>query len=384
MTKMKQEYNIWKEFFELEPTIIELKNIYLDPNNPRLEEPSNRKVNDSRIDEKTIQDKYMDKIKTKAFGGITDLTESIKTSGFWTIDRIVLREFKTKKFVVVEGNRRVAALKTLKTAHDAGEITLPKNIFSGIKKFETLVYRGTNPEIAWIIQGFRHTPGIKAWKKYPLAKFLAEFEKKSKKTLIQVSEIFSGLRRKEISKLIRSYYGFEQAKKDQEYGDLIEPEQFGHFYEIIMEKPAIKEWVSWNDSKRKFNKPENLKKYLEWATAAPGQKNKIDISITTRDIIAELLSSQNKKLFEKFENAELSLKECEEYLMKEDTKREVLDISESITFMEKAILHLTTLPIAKLQVSKSKEATAQRKLLTKKLHELDKIIRQQIKNLKLF
>lgn len=376
----KKNTNIWDEFFNLKPKEVKLNKIYLDPNNPRLETPENKKIPDNRIDEEKIQKRYMNRMRDEI--GINDLTESIITSGFWTIDRVVLREFKRDKYVVVEGNRRITALKILINAQEEGRVSLSENILKGILIFETLIYKGSNPEIAWIIQGFRHTPGTKAWKRYPQSKFLAEFETKTRKTILQIAEIFPGLSRGDVAKLIRSYYGFEQAKNDEDYGDLLSIDQFNHFYEIILHKPQIKDWMGWDDNRRQFTNSENLKKYLSWATAEEGDKRKIDISPTTRDILTKLIKKENKKLFEKFDDGNLSLKQCEEELLKEETKRGVLDISDNIRYLDEMVLFLTTLPVAKLQLAKTKEDKEQKKKLYKKLIDLESILKQQLKNLK--
>jgi len=370
---------IWVEFSKIDPIRGKLEQIYLDPSNPRLETPGKERVSDNRIVEKGLQQKSLQKIKEI---GITDLTESIRTSGFWTIDKVVLRSIDSDKYVVVEGNRRIAALKTLQDAHNEGKITLPEGILKGIIEFDALIYKGKNPDIAWIIQGFRHTPGIKEWKRYPTAKFLAEIEKKAGKSIQDIASIFPGMKRDEVTKLIRSFYAFEQAKKDEEYGDMLDPDKFGHFYEIIMAKEEIRNWMGWDDKKRKFIKVSNLKKYLSWATAEDEEKSKIDISSTTRDTLIKLIKPENKKLFEKFQNGELDMKQCKDELFREETKREIIDISDILKYLEEMKRTLNILPIPKLQLAKSKKEKEQKEKLCESLEELNKILKLQIKNLK--
>lgn len=381
MGKLKINKNaIWNEFFNIETKKVKLEQVYLDPNNPRLAIPNKNVVDDDRIDDPKIQEKYCKELKTNI--GISDLTESIKTSGFWTIDRVVLKEFKQNKYVAVEGNRRIAALKTLRDAYDYGDTKFDKKIYDGLIEFEALIYKGDNKEIAWIIQGFRHTPGIKIWEKYPLAKFLADFEKNSKYSIIEITDIFPGLRRNEVAKLIRSYYAFEESKKDDEYGDLLSQDKFGHFYEIIMAKEEIKDWMGWDDNEKKFTKINNIKKYLSWITPADGEKSIIDISPTTRDTLTKLIKSDNTKLFEKFQNKELTLKECNDFLFKEETKKEVLNISDTIKDIENFLITLNTLPIPKLKLAKTPEDKENKKKLKSLLLEIKETLESQIETLK--
>jgi len=378
-----KKLEIWAELLNMEPITVKLEQVYLDPNNPRLETPGKERIRDDRITEKGVQESCLQEIRKQ---GITDLTESIKTSGFWTVDRIVLRRLdsnKYVKYVVIEGNRRVAALQTLKESHENGKTTLESEIYKGIVEFEALLYKGKNRDIAWIIQGFRHTPGIKSWERYPKAKFLADFEKESKKTLKEIGSIFGIKPAKEVTHLIRSYYAFEQAKSDEDYGDMLNSNKFGHFDEIILEKDEIKEWMGWDDKQRKFTKTNNLKKYLSWAIPEDeGAKPKIDISPTTRDVLPKLIRPENKSLLEKFESGKIDLRQCEAELLKEESKREVIDIADIIEKLEEMKRTINTLPVPQLQLAKTEDEKKQKNYLCKLLKELAGIITRQIKNLK--
>jgi hypothetical protein len=378
MSKGKKT-EIWAELLNLTFIKPKLEQIYLDPNNPRLETPDKEKVNDARIPEKSIQEDCLKKIRDL---GITDLTESIKTSSFWTVDRIVLRSIGSDRYVVIEGNRRVAALKTLKESHDNGKITLATEIYKGTVEFEALLYKGKNRDIAWIIQGFRHTPGIKSWERYPKAKFFSAFEKERKKTPKEIASIFGIKPTKEVAHLIRSYCAFQQAKSDKDYGDVLESDKFGHFDEIILKKDELKDWLEWNDTRRKFINTNNLNKYLSWAIPEEGMKPKIDISPTTREVLPKLIQPNNKRLLEKFEKGQLDIEQCARELDKEEGEREPIDVTDTIKMFEGMKKIINTLPVPQLQMAKTKEEKKQKKDLCELLKELAEIITRQIKNLK--
>lgn len=376
--KSKGKAEIWRELINVNPHKVKLSQVYLSPNNPRLQTPGKQKVSDERIPEPSVQDHCLDQIRNE---GITDLTESIRTSGFWTVDRIVLRPLKDGKYVVIEGNRRVSTLKTLKKAHDEGNITLPSKIHEGIIEFEALIYKGKNPDIAWIIQGFRHTPGPKSWKTYPQSMFLAKFEKESKKSASEIASIF-GMKTSEVTHLIRSYYGFGDAKKDEDYGDELSPNKFGHFSEIIFKKGPLKTWLGWDDEKRKFKNKKTLKKYLSLAIPEEeGEKPRIDISPSTRYTLSEIVKPENRKIFEKFEEGKIDLEGCKEELSEAERKREPIEISdiiEKLSYMKKVV---ETLPIPRLQLTKKSEEKEQKEKLIKIMEKLAKILKMQIKNL---
>lgn len=372
MPKRKKS-EIWMELLNMERIKVRLEQLYLDPNNPRFETPGKEKVPENRISEKTVQEHWLQVIHKE---GIQDLTESIRTSGFWTVDRIVLRVLAPNKYVVVEGNRRTAALKTLLNAHQAGKINLPQTILKSICEFEALLYKGENPDIAWIVQGFRHTPGIKAWERYPKAKFLAEIEKSSSRKPQEIAQIFGITPAKGVTHLIRSYYGFEDAKNDEEYGDILEPNKFGMFDEVIFPKAQIKEWLGWSDQKRKFTNKENLRKILSWM----GEK-KIDISPTTRDTLQKLVQPEYREIMDRFENGELDIRECKDQITKDETLRATLHLPDVISSLKKIKNMINTLPVPSIQRVKAGEEKAQKQEIIKLLKELSEIISLQIKNL---
>ncbi|MDP1854254.1 MAG: hypothetical protein Q8L26_08660 [Candidatus Omnitrophota bacterium] len=373
----------WAEMSNMGSQKVKLDQIFLDPNNPRIDKPGKEKIPDVRISELAIQQDCLQQLQKQ---GINDLMESMKTSGFWVVDRIVLRPFGTDQFVVVEGNRRVAALRTLQSAHTKGRINIPKDIYDGIIKIEALVYHGKNPEIAWIIQGFRHTPGIKSWEKYPTARFLADFEKESKKDVREIAAIFSGMGRSEVTLSLRSFYAFEQSRSDEDYGDRLDPEKFGLFDEIIFKKPTLQIWLGWNDKKRKFKNEKNLKKFLSWTTTIEGKEPKLTVSKNTRDLLADLVIQENKKLLDDFEKEiekeDFDIEQFHEKIFREKERKEPIDIVELIEYLKSTGKVINTLPIPQIKLANTQLGKKQKEEIIKLIENLITILNVQLKNIK--
>jgi len=148
-----------------------LESLFLDPKNPRFKTPAS--IAESRYEEQPVQERALAELKSI---GIDDLLASIRSYGFVPSDPLVVRPLGEKKHVVVEGNRRVAALKTLMKGHQDGTSPLPEYIVKSITQLEVLVYDGDDPNIAWILQGLRHMTGIKEWQPLQQAEFLAKVE----------------------------------------------------------------------------------------------------------------------------------------------------------------------------------------------------------------
>jgi hypothetical protein len=378
-----RKLEVWTEILNLSSQQVKLEQIFLDPNNPRVDKPGKEKVCDDRIIEQNIQQECLQELRSQR---VNDLIESIRTSGFWVVDRIVLRPLASNQYVVVEGNRRVAALRVLKSVHEKGKITLPKDIYDGVVKVEALIYRGKNPEIAWIIQGFRHTPGIRSWEKYPTARFLAEFEKESKKNIREIASIFSSMGRHEVTVSLRSFYAFEQARQDEDYGDRLDPEKFGLFDEIVFRKPLLQDWLGWNDKKRRFLNQKNLKKFLLWTTAPAGEEPKLTVSKTTRDLLTYLVTPENKKLLVEFEKEiekeDFDIEQFHEEIFRDRERKEPIDIAGVIEYLKSTEKILNTLPTPQIKLAKTQVEKSQKEEIIKLLKSLIAIIDVQIKNIK--
>ena len=167
---------------DFEELSLPVDKIYLDPNNPRFwTQKTTRDIADRRIPDQDVQTRTMKDIETH---DIKELMNSILRNGFLPLDRIVVREIENNpdKYVVVEGNRRLAALKTIRQqiedeVIDEEGITLghKENLLESTNKIITLVYKGDEKkEIAWLLQGIRHISGIREWAPAQRARLLAD------------------------------------------------------------------------------------------------------------------------------------------------------------------------------------------------------------------
>jgi uncharacterized protein YerC len=149
-----------------------LENLYLDPMNPRLGRAhTGREVSQERVLE-LMRDWTLD-----------ELGVSFLESGYWPQEAmLVIREklYGEERLVVVEGNRRLAALKYLHAAIDgqaasrkweeiAVSRAVPPNLFDQIP----YLVADSREEIQAFL-GFRHVTGIKEWKPAEKAEYIAK------------------------------------------------------------------------------------------------------------------------------------------------------------------------------------------------------------------
>ena len=159
---------------ELQKTTLD--QLYLDAKNPRLG------LHDSDVD--LPQEDILDMMHSWV---LDELAVSYLESGFWTHEALLVVEetlYGQPHFVVVEGNRRLAALKYLHAAHYGEDVprkwqTLVQNAQVSEKHFQKLF-----DEVPYILVdsrrevdeflGFRHVTGIKQWHPEQKAQYIAK------------------------------------------------------------------------------------------------------------------------------------------------------------------------------------------------------------------
>jgi len=138
-----------------------------DPDNPRF-----YRLNDATSVDAVIEEMLDDE-------NVQDLMLSIGQKGYFEGEPLLVIEQGKDNFIVVEGNRRLAAVKLLN-----GEIQPPDRRTASIREIRDgivipapselpcLVYRQRRDVLRYL--GYRHITGIKEWDSLSKAKYLAE------------------------------------------------------------------------------------------------------------------------------------------------------------------------------------------------------------------
>ena len=151
---------------------VTLDKIDLDSKNPRLGR--------SAHEENLSQDEILDRMRDWS---LEELATSFLENGFWAHEAVLCIEEKLgreKHLVVIEGNRRIAALKQLKSAYEGQEQSRkwvniiadqnrPTEIFESVP-----IIRVKNRSDVDTFLGFRHVTGIKEWAPPEKAQFISK------------------------------------------------------------------------------------------------------------------------------------------------------------------------------------------------------------------
>jgi ParB-like nuclease domain len=228
--------------------------LFLDPNNPRYADLGMTKVVPrAKVVEESVQQAALVRMLEDRFE-VDQLKQSIEKVGFLRVDRLVVVTLPAlDAYMVIEGNRRLAAVKSLLSEVAAGEVDLKLDIAETLKELEVLSIEGGTPqeqeEHARTLQGIRHIAGVKPWGAYQQAQAVGQMIDEG----MSPSEIRSalGLTAQRFNLLRAVYFGMKQMRADPDFADLAKPDLFSHFVEAL-NRPAIKEWVGWDRDQGKM------------------------------------------------------------------------------------------------------------------------------------
>lgn len=180
---------------------------------------------------------------------VMTIAESIARNGYFANDPLVavVSEQNPGKFVVVEGNRRLTALKALTDADFRQELFQPE-FWLGLAETSAL---GPNPKIPVSIVsdrnkinpilGYRHISGINGWQPLAQARFIArmvdedslDFEQTAESVGKKINDVASMYRNQAIVRQAAEL-GFEVARMETSFSLLT----------LAMGAPALREFVS--------------------------------------------------------------------------------------------------------------------------------------------
>jgi len=196
----------------------EPEDLLLDPKNPRL----GRHLVESKPSQ--------DKILTAMLHGwaLEELAISFIESGFWTQEALVVVKEplggRKNCMIVVEGNRRLAALKLLQKARNGVDVPdkwkeiAKSGSATKFRKLEQVPYvLADSRKDVQAYLGFRHVSGIKEWQPAEKAEFIAHLIDDEKLTYRQVMRRIGS----KTSTVRRNYISFRLLKQMEQGSDEI-------------------------------------------------------------------------------------------------------------------------------------------------------------------
>lgn len=302
-------------FQDLVPLEIQLESIFLDPNNPRFVGPDWKRVEDNQIDTDSVQQTAR-MVLIRDYG-VEKLRMNMEVNGYLPIDRVIVRQFKDHKYVVLEGNRRICAAKMLTAIGSEGRAVSPE-ILDSAKVIPCLQYVGAEANAAWVFQGLRHITGISEWSAYNKAKLLVEQMEEEDLSLTEAGKRF-GLSGFGAGQWVRGYYAFKQAREESDYIHEVDERAYPYFQELFSKSSAaVREWMEWKEDDHRFVNALNFNEFVGWLYPRPSDDPGSDARgnfeqrrLSRRDDIrlVAFLIKQADQYFEEFRTGD-DLEQC--------------------------------------------------------------------------
>ena len=280
-----------------------LKNLYLDPNNYRFVDNDNYiKVDDTKLLDERVQRRTRSFIEGNKRENIRDLISSFKSNGFLDVDVIQVRDFGNNNYLVIEGNRRVTALKGLQEDYERGlDIgNLNPEIF---RKIPFEIEKNEDRE-KYFIKRLKLINGSKKWSALSQAKFIYDYlkpywgrEEYAEKEQELCSSL--GITKVRLRASQRAYHMILDYKKS-DYGEQFESSDYSIFEEIT-KRPTIKEWLEWDDSQYVAQNIFNQERLFSWISKTSDLVD--EEYIDQEAIITKSIEIQDLAIFIQNENA---------------------------------------------------------------------------------
>ncbi len=234
--------------------------LLLDPNNYRfIDKAEYRFIPDEEIADSRIQQRTLNFLLGNKNSNISDLISSFKANGFLDIDQIQVKAIGDK-FVVLEGNRRIATLKYLfdefRKGNDVG--ALKESDFKSIDLVEII---GEDPAQHLITMGLHHISGKKRWSAVNEAQLIQDLIKKHGKNETEICNSL-GISTNALRRSNRTL-ALVQDYKSSDYGDQFVSSMYSIF-EALISNPTMKKWIEWDDYSLLAHNRVNLERFYTW------------------------------------------------------------------------------------------------------------------------
>ncbi len=144
---------------------------------------------------------------------VRELVLSIEASGFFSHEPIIVT-YEGEKTIVIEGNRRLAAVKLLLNPDLATElkVDIPQISEKDRNELRELPFIADTRENAWRYLGFKHVNGPAKWSSYGKSQYIADVHRKYKVRLEDIARQI-GDTHKTVQRLFRGLMVIEQAER---------------------------------------------------------------------------------------------------------------------------------------------------------------------------
>jgi len=251
--------------FDFETQDISVSKLLLDPNNYRfLDRKKFKKKSANRFHEESVQRATLESLEQTY--QLDELKHSIITNGYVPMERIIVIPYSAKSgfYLVVEGNRRVAALKSLLNEDAEGVRELTEAQKTSFSKIPCAVLKSSGNTLKHaerIIMGIRHIAGPKEWGAYQQALLVSELKDDEDLEFKEIGETL-GISSVEAARRYRAICALKQMEEDELFSKKAEPAFYRLFHELVA-LPEVRTRFGWSWEESEFVDMEKARQFFE-------------------------------------------------------------------------------------------------------------------------
>lgn len=254
-----------KKPFDFESQDVNITKLLLDPNNYRfLDRKKFKRKAANRVHEETVQRATLEALEQSY--QLDELKHSILTNGYVPMERVIVVRYQVRPgyFVVVEGNRRVAALKSILKEEHEGVAVLNAAQRSSFSKIPCVILTSSGSPLKHaerIIMGIRHIAGPKEWGAYQQALLVSELKDDEDLEFKEIGETL-GISSVEAARRYRAIGALQQMEQDELFAKKAEPAFYRLFHELVA-LPEVRARFGWSWEKNEFVDIEKAREFFE-------------------------------------------------------------------------------------------------------------------------
>jgi len=251
--------------FDSEPKDIAVSKLLLDPNNYRfLDRKKFKKKAATRFHEDSVQRATLESLEQTY--QLDELKHSIITNGYVPMERIIVVPYEPKAgyFVVVEGNRRVASLKSILKEEQDGVTALTPAQRESFSAIPCAILKSSGSSLKHaerVIMGIRHIAGPKAWGAYQQALLVSELKDEEGLEFKNIGEML-GISSVEAARRYRAIGALKFMEQDELFSKKAEPAFYRLFHELVA-LPEVRQRFGWSSEHSSFSDTDKARQFFE-------------------------------------------------------------------------------------------------------------------------
>lgn len=243
-------------------TNLSLSSLFLDPNNYRfIDAEAYVEVPEADVKDPSVQRRTSTFLLGRNGENVRDLIDSFRKNGFLPVDQIQVRAIDGGKYLVVEGNRRVACLKYLQGRYEQEGFDLGSLSPEIFTKLPVVHYTDASDAHHLVLMGLKHISGNRKWPAINQAELIRTLYRDKGMSMEEICASIA-IERRDFTRALDTL-AIIDAYRESEFGDQFTPEMYTIFREGVRSR-AIRAWIEWDAKDRVAGNAENLNRLFSW------------------------------------------------------------------------------------------------------------------------